>query len=218
MPMLDASWSPQIRKIGELERPDHWWLQPEHNCYFFGEYTSGAGYAHSSTNQIILNLKKKPSTRGTPQWPHKIRAMKMLAAAVRGALTPAALGNVTIIPIPPSKDKTHPEHDARMAVIAKTVVADARELIEQIASRDALHECDQRPRPDDLYGELRLNENLCVPALRDIVLLDDVITTGCSFVACHRLVNERFPGVPISGIFAARRALDRTNPFADLGV
>lgn len=103
-----------------------------------------------------------------------------------------------------------------MAIIAKTVVADAREMIEQAASRDAAHECDVRLRPDELYEVLALNDALCAPPPADIILLDDVITTGCSFVACHRLLSERFPGVSISAIFAARRALDRTNPFEDL--
>lgn len=58
MPTLDASWSPQVRKISELERQDHWYLTAEHECYFFGEYTARGGYSRSSTNQIITNIKK----------------------------------------------------------------------------------------------------------------------------------------------------------------
>lgn len=159
------------------------------------------------------------STRGTSQWQYKINAMKMLAAAVRGAINPAAIGSVTIIPIPPSKVRTDPEYGPRMAVIAKTVVQDAREAIEPVASRCPLHESQQRMKPDEMFATLTLRQTLCQPVPTDIILLDDVITTGCSFVACHRLLREQFPTVPISGIFAARRVIDRSSEFGviDLG-
>lgn len=212
MPTLDASWSPQIRKIGELERPDHWWLKPDHNCYFFGEYTARMGYGHSSTNQIIHNLKKKPSTKGTSQWQHKITAMKMIAAAMRAALNPQSLASVTIIPIPPSKLRADPEYDARIAVIGKLMAPDSREIIEAVIARNALHESDHRLRPDELRATLALVPGLCAPPPTQIILVDDVVTTGSSYVACHDMLHERFPEAKISGVFAARRAVDRTFP------
>lgn len=137
----------------------------------------------------------------------------MLAAAVKGAINPAALGSVTIIPIPPSKVRTDPEYDNRMAIIAKTVVQDTREAIEPIASRCPLHESGQRMKPDEMVATLALHQALCQPTPTDIILLDDVITTGCSFVACYRLLRDQFPNVPISGIFAARRVIDRSSEF-----
>jgi hypothetical protein len=218
MPTLDGSWSPRIRQIGDLERQDHWYLTPEHVCYFFGEYTARAGYSHSSTNQIIHNIKKRPSVQGTPQWQHKIRAMNQVAAAIRGAINPEAYGRVTLVPIPPSKLRTDPEYDARMATIARAVSPqiDVRELIEPVGERCTMHESEQRLTPAELLATLGLQEQLSDPAPQEIFLIDDVITTGCSFVACRTLLQHRYPGVPISGIFAARRALDHTNDFPDL--
>lgn len=201
-----------------MERQDHWYLTPEHFCYFFGEYTSRGGYSHSSTNQIITNIKKKPSLQGTPQWQYKVRAMQQVAAAVRSAIDTAAYARVTLVPIPPSKLRTDPEYDARMAWIARAVSPqiNVRELIEPVAARVPLHESDQRLHPDALMATLRLQESLSEPTPQEIILIDDVITTGCSFVACRALLQQRYPGVTISGIFAARRALDRTIDFPAL--
>lgn len=106
-----------------------------------------------------------------------------------------------------------------MAEIARAVAPDAREAIETDASRCAMHENDERMRPDEMVGTLILNHALCHPAPREIILLDDVITTGCSFVACYTILREQFPDVPISGIFAARRIISNANAtddFADL--
>ena len=44
--------------IDELTRRDHYYLD-ETECVFIGEYTARAGYQHSQTNQLILNLKIK---------------------------------------------------------------------------------------------------------------------------------------------------------------
>lgn len=218
MPTLDASWSPQIRKIGDLERQDHWYLTPDHDCYFFGEYTARAGYSHSSTNQIITNIKKKPSLQGTAQWQYKVRDMQRVAAAIRGAINPQSFGIVTLVPIPPSKLRSDPDHDPRMAGIARMVSpqADVRELIEPIVARQPQHESEQRLQPEELMVTLQINEALCAQAPQNIILIDDVITTGCSFVACRTLLQQRFPGIEVWGIFAARRAVDHAAAFADL--
>lgn len=216
MPTLDASWSPQIRKIGDLERQDHWYLTAEHDCHFFGEYTARAGYSHSSTNQIITNIKKKPSLRSTAQWSYKVRDMQQVASAIRGAISPQAYGIVTLIPVPPSKLRSDPEYDSRMADIARMISpqVDVREMIDTVAVRPSLHESDQRLSPAQLMATLQINEAMCAPAPQNIILIDDVITTGCSFVACSTLLQARFPGVPISGIFAARRVVDHTAVFS----
>lgn len=73
MPTFDESWSGRLRVIGDLERPDHWYLTPEDQCAFFVDYTARAGYGASTTNQLILNLKKKPELAETPQhgWKHR---------------------------------------------------------------------------------------------------------------------------------------------------
>jgi predicted amidophosphoribosyltransferase len=53
-----------------------------------------------------------------------------------------------------------------------------------------------------------LDESLAAPAPRSIALLDDVLTTGAHFVAAKSVLAARFAGVPIRGLFVARRVQD----------
>src|SRR2546425_303954 len=99
MVTLDDSWTGALRLIGELERPDHYYLSADDQCYFMGDYTARAGYGHSSTNQIISNLKKSPLLRNTTQWPHKMRVIREVAAAIRSNLNPSRLPDLTFVPI-----------------------------------------------------------------------------------------------------------------------
>jgi len=48
-----------------------------------------------------------------------------------------------------------------------------------------------------------------------IILLDDVLVTGATFVACRRILLNRFPNVTVFGVFVARRVPERTLPEDD---
>jgi len=220
MTTFDASWSPTVRQIGELECGDHYYLTEADQCYFFGEYTARAGYTHSSTNQIIANIKKKPSLNGTPQWHYKVKDMRRVTLAFRGAIRPEALPSVTLVPIPPSKCRIHPDHDDRMAQIARGIgpAADVRELIVATADRTPQHESENRLRPDQLVALLALDETLSAPVPTQIFLIDDVVTTGCSFRACKQLLETRFPDATIGGLFAARRVIDHAAMFDPIDI
>lgn len=215
MPTSDDSWTGRLRTIGELERPDHWHLEEGDSCVFFGEYTPGENWGHSSTNQLILNLKKKPSrARGTPQWPHKMRAIRDVAAAIRLNLMPEALATTLFVPIPSSKGPTHPDFDPRMLQIAQGIGQPARaaELIEAIGDRPAFHENNEPRDPEVLMQQLQVSTSPLPPNSERIILIDDMITTGCSYRACKNLLEAQYPDVPVFGLFVARRILP--NPFA----
>jgi hypothetical protein len=216
--MPDASWSGRLRRVTELERPDHHWLGDEHECYFAGEYTPRAGYAHSKTNGLVNNLKKKPSLRGTNQWPHKLRAIREVADVFSAGLKPEARSMITFVPIPPSKPYNHPEYDDRMTAVARAIASDVdvRELIRLEISREAAHETVETRDPDELRAKLAIILPLLEPRPRLIALLDDLLTTGCSFRACQTLLAEALPDVPVIGLFVARRVPDRSDVDADL--
>lgn len=208
MTTSDASWSARFRLIGDLERPDHYYLSAADECCFLGEYTARAGYDHSTTNQIIANLKKSPLTRGTGQWQYKEREIRRVAQVMKGAINPAALPTLTFVPIPPSKLPTEPEYDDRMLRIAYLISpGGTRELIRATATRAARHSADTKRDPQELRATLQIDESRTAPPPTHIFLIDDVITTGCSFIVCKQMVVERFPGVKVTGMFVARRAL-----------
>lgn len=215
MPTSDESWTGRLRTIGELERPDHWHLLEGDQCVFFGEYTPGENWEHSSTNQLILNLKKKPSrAQGTPQWRHKLRAIREVATVIRANLRPEALATTLFVPIPSSKGPAHPDFDPRMLAVARAIGQPARpvELITAIGDRPAFHENNDPRNPEELMAQLQVSADPLPPNAERVMLLDDMITTGCSFRACKNLLEAQYPGIPVFGLFVSRRVLP--NPFA----
>lgn len=51
--MSDGDWSAKPRLLGDIERGDHYHLEPEDRCLFFGEYTSRAGFDHGETTNLV---------------------------------------------------------------------------------------------------------------------------------------------------------------------
>ncbi len=183
MAISDESWSAKLRTIGDLERPDHSYLTPSDECFFFGEYTARAGYAHSRTNSIIANLKKKFTLRTTSQWHHKERTIRECAAAIAANLKPEYLPQIVFVPIPPSKCPSNPEYDDRVTRIARAISpnADVREVIFSVADREARHTIQDHRDPNALRSILRIREELAGKPRPFVIVLDDVVTTGCSF-------------------------------------
>lgn len=53
----------RLQLVGEIERPQHYFLEGDHRCYFWGEYTpweytEGKRWDYSDTNRLIANFKK----------------------------------------------------------------------------------------------------------------------------------------------------------------
>jgi len=215
MTTSDASWSPRLRQVGDLERSDHWYLTAADQCWFFGEYTAGKGWAHSQTNQLVLNLKKKPEFRNTAQWPHKAAAISRVARAIAANIKPEAMPGLTFVPIPPSKPVGSPDHDDRMSQVARQIApgCHVRELLFTQSDRDARHATGQKRDPDALRATLALRADLLADPPGQIVLLDDVLTTGCSYMVCRSMLLEALPNADIFGVFVARRVVDRTSAF-----
>lgn len=207
MTTFDESWSGRLRIIGDLERPDHWYLTPQDSCAFFGEYTARAGYGHSSTNQLILNLKKKPELAGSPQYVWKGRAISHVAATIRENLKMDALGGLAVVPIPPSKRPGSPGYDDRIARIARAIAPglDVREAIVTAVEREPMHANQNHRDPEELRATLSLVPALTAHAPAQVILLDDVLTTGCTYMVCKGMLQEVWPGAEIFGLFVARR-------------
>lgn len=214
----------RLQLIDDLVRPDHYYLSPEDTCYYWGEYTARKGYAFSETNGLIINFKKSPMRRGRPEWRYKEQAIARAASIFRDAIREDALPQITLVPIPPSKATDHPEYDNRMLQMLQQIErgrnADIRELVVQTKSVEPAHDTDIRPRPDDLVANYEIKESVAEPAPQTIFLFDDVLTTGCHFTAMKRVLNTRYPNVPVVGLFIARRVPDTTAiaDFDDLNV
>ncbi len=206
----NAPFPHNITEIDTLTRPDHHFLTTDDACYYLGEYTARKGYTYSETNNLILNLKKSMDTKGTNQWPHKRRAIISAATALRNALPESWLQTATFVPIPPSKAKNDPLYDPRMTSMLQRIntaqPVDVREIIVQTQSTVAVHNSVETRNPEQIKRFYISDEALLVPPPHTIIICDDVLTTGAHFKAAQALLAETFPGVPMVGVFIARRA------------
>jgi hypothetical protein len=215
MPTSQNTFPRHLTEIDDLTRPDHYHLNAGDTCLFLGEYTARKGFSFSATNQLVLNFKKSVDRRGRPEWQHKERAIREIGQAFAGAIKAAWLASITLVPIPPSKQKDDPLYDDRMQRMLLAIPAaqplDIRELLIQQQTMEAAHDADIRPGPDQIAAHYQIDANLCEPAPRAIALFDDVITTGAHFVAARRVLQARFPQARILGFFIARRVPETTD-------
>ena len=198
-----------LSEVDALIRPDHYRLTEEDSCFYLREYTAYAGFHHSKTNQLILNLKKGVDRRDRSDWPYKERAIDQIARELSNAIAPAFFARATFTPIPPHRAKGDPLYDDRLSRVLRQVSTeiDARELIVQRENTQPAHQSDETRDPDVIVENYRIDEDLVAqaPLGEQLVVFDDVLTTGSHFVACRRVLEARFPGQNIVGIFVARR-------------
>jgi hypothetical protein len=199
-----------LTKIDGLIKPDHWYLAEGDECYFIGEYTAGRGFSYSSTNQFIYNLKKSVERRGLADWVWKDRAIQQGAWSLRDSLNPAFLASATFVPVPPSKIASDPLYDDRMTRVLSSLGpgVDVRELVVQSEGMHDAHTASVRPGPSDLYRNYEIDETLAEPTPVRIAVVDDVLTTGAHFKAMEMILGDAFHGVPVIGLFLARRVPD----------
>lgn len=199
-----------LTKIDELIRSNHWYLDEQDECYFIGEYTAGRGYTHSATNQLILNLKKSVDRRGRPEWMFKENAIRQAGITLRDSLNPAFLQRATFVPVPPSRAVADPLYDDRMVRLLRWLGndVDVRVLVCQKQSMLEAHFSQHRPGPNELYQNYDTDDGLAEPAPLQLAVVDDVLTTGAHFKAMKMTLEDTFPGVPVVGLFLARRVPD----------
>ena len=196
-----------LTKIERVDLPDHYHLEADDGCYFYGEYTAGEGFRYSDTNQLIYNLKWSSS----PYW--RDAAKNKVAAHVAAI---ANLDEFTFVPVPPSKAKGDPEYDDRLMDVLRIVQrrkpdVDIREIITQRESLEASHNADVRPPPEQLQANYEIDDALLSGARNKIIIFDDMITAGAHYRAMVSALSQHRAGLEFKGLFVARRV--PPNPF-----
>lgn len=201
------------QRIDDLTRGQHWYLTPEDECYYLCEYTSKAGFAHSDANSWISNFKKPVSRRGRAEYAYKDQAIARAINFLQQVFSTqqaAFWQGTTFVPVPPSKQRGDPEYDDRLWQVAAGLCAgtagEARELLRQTGSYAASHVADDggRIRPQALKQLYAFDTG--APPRPLIILLDDVLTTGCHFRAAKEFIQEAWPTTRVVGFFLARVA------------
>jgi len=194
-------------KWRKMEPPDlPAFIRIDDECYHARERLSKGGFKASETNQLIDNLKKDPSTRGTPQWKWKQKAIRQFASELADVFNETQQYLVSAIPT--STVKSDPTYDSRLDD-ALSLLVRARPLItidcplQFLASHTPQHRRDDRMSPQEIY-ELLEWTGFAAPPGSLIVLIDDVITCGAHFKACKRMILDHHPTLRVIGAFWAK--------------
>jgi predicted amidophosphoribosyltransferase len=210
----------KFSKIDPLSFGDHGSLSADDDCYHLGEYTAHRGFSFSATNQLIVNLKKKPHLSSQSELRYKDQAINTVAAEFRRVLNAEPnrerLRASTLVPIPPSSIRGDVGYDDRMTEVLRRMgyglALDIRELVKQHRTVPPAHECDERPTVVEILENYYIDETLADPAPRAVLIFDDVLTAGSHFKATQNIIRARFPGVTTAGLFVARRVPEAVDP------
>jgi hypothetical protein len=210
----------KLTKLDDSVRGDHTKILASDQIYFWKEYTSGRDYRFGPGNDLINNLKK-PHTSSAAELRHKARVMAECSRFFRAAINQEWLRNATVVPIPPSKMANDPGYDDRMLRVCRDISPipplDVRSLVYQTKSLPASHEAGpgERVTIEELLQVYAIDENLVLPQPKSLAIFDDVLTAGVHYRALHKVLSDRFPGVPIVGFFVARRVFPNDQEVED---
>lgn len=189
-------------------------LDSSDSCYYLRDYIQGKGWQGGQTNNLILNLKKSVSFRNTPSYSYKEHAINQVAKEIADQMKGFSnIDDFVFCPIPPSKDKNHPEYDDRITQVLKVVSSyfkiNIQEMIINIESHEANHNASSgRLSYSELKSKFQFDQSLGFLGNKRIILVDDMITNGRHFKVCKDLILENFPEINVVGLFVARRVLD----------
>ncbi len=162
-------------------------------------------------NQLIYNFKKpKSRENNSDEWWYKENAILNIAKLIVAINIWGDIKKYTWVPIPSSKIKTDTKYDDRLVQVLNKInyisgPLDIRDMLVSLKSWDAAHENKgTRPSIGDHISNIFIDERFLLPQPKAIVIFDDVITRGASFKSAKMLLIEKFPSIPIYGLFIAR--------------
>ncbi len=199
-------------QIDETTRDEHFSLESSDRCFYIWEYAARRRYDFSPTNQLIANLKIKPSqiAASPARGYHKERAIEHSADALRSLIQRTWVERFgTFVPMPPSKVDGDADHDDRIGTLLRRAfgaftAADIRPLLEQTTTTPADHESTERLSYSALLSVMRVDEAYTHAPRPNIVVVDDVLNSGKHFRVAQHLLSQRFPDTPVIGVFIAR--------------
>lgn len=202
----------KLKQIKGALLAEHFYLHWSDTCHYLMEYEAHPKQLKHSTKQLIADFKHSGA-----KYPYnvlKAEAMHHLLKRFQRYILPTLdLSNSTLVPIPSSKAKDDPRHDDRMIKLLQMGCykheADIQELIMNKNSLPASHrQKENRPNPNTLFNNYAIDPSRTENIKANIILFDDLITSGAHYRAAHRLLSKSFGSkVTIRGIFLARRKL-----------
>ncbi len=202
-----------LEKIGPAQAREHACLDGD-DCYYLWLYETGMpnrGSGASPANALIINLKFSPGCRAREplRWSRKQASIQHAARALSQTVPAEWRLRGTWVPIPPSRLLNDPGYDPRLIDILRSMTpppADIRLLLRQTQGVRSLT---KGISPAERARMLMVEEQSSKPAPECLIVFDDVIASGAHFKAAQQVLSERFPKVPVVGVFLSRRVLTR---------
>lgn len=197
---MSGFWK-KIERIGLQSFPCR--LEDTDICYYAREYIPGGGFGASEANDLVQNFKKPMDRQGRPEWKYKDNAIRRFAAD----LAQLDFSGTIVTCVPSSKCKTDPMYDDRMEktfnYLSQTQQAIVIEYPFALRTTVTAAHLGGARDVESFYGQLHWVGFQTAP-VNNVVLVDDVITTGSHFKACKRLILEHHPNASVFGVFWAR--------------
>lgn len=200
----------KLWRIDDSTVGEHFSLTNSDQCYYIWEYTARRGYDFSPANQLIFNLKIKPSAieRTPARNRHKLEAIVHAGDALRTLISREFVdARATFVPIPCSKAANDPDYDDRLVRVLAHAFrgwhSDVREMLRLTESTPADHESADRMTFEELLKVTELAEPLA-QSRPVVVMLDDVLNSGKHFKVAQSLLKAIDSNVEIRGLFLAR--------------
>ena len=197
-----------IIRIDELLISNHPFLSKSDECYFLMNYPPYSRFGRTIENTLLMDFKLSNEKCNTEYWrTKKIEAIDKIYKILEECLPKITTDNTLFVPMPTSKNKNDSSYDARLPNIlhryCDEIFGDCRELILTKETTPSTH-TSARKKPEEIFANLELNMLLCDGKAEDILLVDDVITTGSHFKACKTLLESQYPLANIKGLFFGR--------------
>ena len=178
--------------------------------FYARTYTVGQNYSHSDTNQYIHNLKKSPA-RPASELRYKNEAIEKFAQEAKPLFDRNAQTQIDLVPMPPSKLTGHPEYDDRIHRVAQRIEelcpnVRCLPLLRGTSNRDAAHVGTATRSVKQIFDTIEIDGAVAPQHRPDarIILLDDIATSGASFVAALRRITDQFPDAKTAVVIWAK--------------
>lgn len=172
-------------------------------CYYYYVYTPG-GYTISNDNSVVQNFKKDIARKGNKEWRYRDEAVDKFALMLHQTLRGR---NCTIIPCATSRPRGSLDFNDRLDVTVKKLGLlspnyDIQFCLDTIKELTPSHAGGPR-NPTDIMDNTGWTQP-AQPPNQNIILVDDVLTTGAHFRAYKDIALQHYPSNNVMGIFLAR--------------
>lgn len=176
----------------------------------------GTDEVMSYAKNIMLDVKNEKAFEGPPRKTMSERVAEFISENIKSLPFKDFFGSdVSLIPVPKSSlmkvDTLWVPERISIALAKKSLGIKYSCLVRRKSvAKSSTSKPAERPKAIDHYNSIDVNPLLHRP--KKIVLIDDVVTRGATFIGCAGLLREKFPDVPILA-FAVIRTISEINNF-----